>query len=317
MIRTLLLIAVAGFFLSLVTISTAVAIGGPDVLARGAWSNWNWDWDDDWDHPAWDHRRNGEWDSDRGPQATRELVWSGGDTLELDVLADVVYTQAPGPAKLTVSGRKRAVELLRIGSDGRVYLDDHRSRSRLHIVLSAPDIRTFRLNGSDRLTIADYDQDVLNVEISGNAEVQARGRARLVEVDISGSGEADLGGLQAQIAEVDISGSGEATIAPTEEADLEVSGSGDITLLTQPKRMNTDVSGSGSIRQETEGDRITPTPSPSDTPSPAPPSSPTPQGVEDLSAGSGPGVVACARAGLSCLEAGYAGVNRSAKPLLQ
>jgi hypothetical protein len=261
MIRALLMIAVAGFFLSLVTLSTAVAIGGPEVIARGAWSAWDWDWDD--------HHGRRDWeDQAGGPQGTRELAWTGGDSLELDVLADVTYRQAPGPATLTVTGRKRAVDLVRIDSDGRVYLEDHRSRSRLQITLTAPDIRRFKLNGSDRLSISDYDQDELNLELSGAAEAAATGRTGRLELDISGSGEADLAALKTREAQVEISGSGEAVIAPTEAADLNISGSGEITLKTRPARLESDVSGSGSIRQEA-GEASAPA-------APEPPAAPSP-----------------------------------------
>ena len=49
MIRVLVMIAVAGFFVSIVTLSTAVAIGGPEAIADNAWS-WgrgHWGWTDD------------------------------------------------------------------------------------------------------------------------------------------------------------------------------------------------------------------------------------------------------------------------------
>ncbi|HVI32930.1 GIN domain-containing protein [Phenylobacterium sp.] len=245
MIRVLLMIAVAGFFLSLVTLSTAVAIGGPDAVARGAWASGDW-WDWDWDV---DHHVDVS-TGDDGPEATRELAWTGGDTLELDVLADVTYRQAEGPAKLTVTGRKRAVDLLRIDNDGRVYLDGHRSRTRLNIVMTAPNLSTFRLNGSDRLVLENYSQDELNLDLDGAAEVAAEGQVQRLELEISGSGEADLSDLKAREASVDISGSGEAKIAPTEAADVNISGSGEVILLTNPARLTSDVSGSGTVRRE-------------------------------------------------------------------
>ena len=50
MIRVLIMITVAGFVLSVATLSAAVAIGGPEAIARGGWhmagGDWNWDWDE-------------------------------------------------------------------------------------------------------------------------------------------------------------------------------------------------------------------------------------------------------------------------------
>lgn len=272
MIRSLLLIAVAGFVLSMVSFTLAVSIGGPEALARGAWgwgghSGWDWDWDDDDRHDGW-----GAAD---GPTSTRELTWSGGDSVEFDVPADITFTQAPGPAKITVTGPARAVERVVVDGDEIRFRGRTSRWGRMTIVMSAPNITSFGINGSDRLTIENYDQPRLKVDISGSAKVTARGKARDIDVDISGSGEAYLGELAAQGAEVDISGSGEATVAPTEWARLDISGSGEITLATRPARVESDISGSGSIRQGSDDrvrddDRIVP-PAP---PTPAPPPTP-------------------------------------------
>ncbi|MGZ6049494.1 MAG: hypothetical protein ACXWKN_13950, partial [Phenylobacterium sp.] len=88
MIRVLVMIAVAGFLVSVVSLSSAVAIGGPELFTDGVWNRWfdgngNWGWNDDWGDRRWRHGRDG------GPQTTRDLAWSGGDSLEVDIPADV------------------------------------------------------------------------------------------------------------------------------------------------------------------------------------------------------------------------------------
>ena len=47
----------------------------------------------------WATTRDRHGRDDGGPQATRDLAWTGGDTLEVDVPADVDYTQAAGPGE--------------------------------------------------------------------------------------------------------------------------------------------------------------------------------------------------------------------------
>ena len=280
MIRVLVMIAVSGFVLCLATLTAATIIGGPEAITRAAWSwgtdhRWafhdrHWDrWDDE---HRWD--RSDRWAGDSGPQATRELAWTGGDTLEIDVPAEVRYTQAAGPAKLTISGSRRAVDDVEI-ENGHIRFDHGRNRShygKLTIVMTAPNVTRFDLHGSSSLAIADYKQDRLRIDLSGNADVTAAGEVNVAELDISGSAEADLGKLKAKGAEVDIAGSGEATIAPTEWAKVDISGSGDVTLLTNPPKLESDISGSGSIHQE-HGDASS---SPSETPSPSPSPSPSP-----------------------------------------
>jgi hypothetical protein len=266
MIRVLVMIAVAGFILSVATLSAAIAIGGPEALSHAAWT-WgaNRNWEGHWDgHNRWD------WDADSSPQTTREMAWTGGDSLEVDVPAEVRYTQAPGPAKLTITGSKRAVEDVEI-SDGHVRFVYRRHRhygGKLVIVMTAPNITSFDMHGSSTLAIESYKQDKLRIDLSGNADVAASGEVDVVKLDVSGSAEADLGKLKAKGAEVDIAGSGEATIAPTDWAKVDISGSGDVTLLTNPAKLDTDISGSGSIHRE-EGASPAPPPEPTPTPTPS------------------------------------------------
>jgi hypothetical protein len=254
MMRVLVLIAVTGFLVSLVSLSAAVAIGGPDAIARGAWSmghHRGWDWDvDDSDHDA-DEREV----TAAGPTTTRELAWTGGDSLEIDLPADVRFTQAPGPGKLVITGPQAAVARVML-EDGRIHFDGrrhghrhNRGQDRMTIEISAPEINRFELGGANRLTIDGYRQDRLEVDLSGNSELVAKGVAKVVELNISGSGEADLAGLPSEGVDVDISGSGEATVAPSDWATLDVSGSGEVNLLTSPARLETDISGAGRIRQ--------------------------------------------------------------------
>lgn len=259
MIRTLFMIAAAGFVLSLASFAAAIAIGGPDAMARGAWGAAPWigsrHWDGDWD---WDHD-GGDGGSSGGPAVTREIAWSGRDKVEFDVRADVTYTQAAGPAKLVVTGPQGLIERLTVDGE-RVHFRGRTSYARVKIVMTAPNVTAFEVNGNDRLTIENYDQDRLTLDLSGSPEVTARGRAGELTLDISGSGQAELGELATERAAVDISGSGEATIAPRDRASIDISGSGEVVLLTNPPSLSTDVSGSGSIRRESRTPAPTPTP---------------------------------------------------------
>lgn len=263
MIRVLVMIAVTGFLVSVVTISSAVAIAGPDLFTDALLSHsfisghWNIDGD------------NFNWENDRysGPQATRELAWTGGDTLEVDVPAQITYTQAPGAGKITVTGSQRALDNLEI-ADGRLRYahGHHRHGGDLTIVMTAPAVTHFDVRGSGRLDIRDYKQDRLNLEISGSSEVTAKGETKGLQLSMTGSSESNLGELKVTDADVNIDGSGEATLAPTGAAIVDISGSGDVTLLTRPARLESNVSGSGSIHQK-DGSPVAPTP-------PAPPAPP-------------------------------------------
>lgn len=256
MIRVLVMIAVAGFLVSVVSLSSAVAIGGPDFITDGFWhmSNghfgWSWD-DDDGDRGGDRHGRDG------GAQGTREIAWSGGDSLDVEVPAEVSYTQAPGAGKLTVTGPQRTIDDL-VVEDGHLrFAHGHRHHhwgGDLTVVMTAPAVTRFNIDGSGRLAIEGYKQDRLAIDITGDAEVSAKGEAKSLGLDVSGSGVSDLSGLKVADAAVNMQGSGQATIAPTGSANIDISGSGEVTLLTHPARMESNVSGSGAIHQRDDGD---------------------------------------------------------------
>ncbi|MDB5422685.1 MAG: hypothetical protein JWQ29_101, partial [Phenylobacterium sp.] len=220
MIRVLVMIAVAGFLLCVATLGAAVAIGGPEALTRAAWSysagNHHWNFGRD-DH-GWGMHEHGR---DDGPSKTRQIAWTGGDTLEVDVPAEVRYTQAPGPAKLTITGPERAVDDVTV-EGGRIRYDHGRRHHRAGLVIemTAPDVSRFDMHGASSLAIAGYRQARLRLDLSGNADATVAGETDVLELDISGSADADLDALKAKGAEVSISGSGEATLAPTDWAKI-------------------------------------------------------------------------------------------------
>jgi hypothetical protein len=259
MIRTSLIIAAAGLVLTLVCLGGAFALGGRDLAAHG----WSWTVFDREGHPIrFERVRNAE-AHNAGPEVTRTLAWDGTDSLVVDFGGDVEYVQG-SPAGVTVTGPETLVERIEI-TQGRIRLKDGEEqvylswddgglrgwspRDDLRIVVTAPDVTRFRLNGSGHIDIRAYDQDQMDLGISGSGEIEAEGRTRALTLDISGSGEVDLEALELADADVTVSGSGEARLGPTGRAAVAISGSGDVTLTRRPESLDSRVSGSGDIRQ--------------------------------------------------------------------
>lgn len=234
--RTLLLVAACGLVAMVASFGIARTVGPIDL-------DMSWK-----DHGRADWRDDDDDDADRtGPTVTREFTWGGGRSLTIEAPADVTYV--PGPvAKLTVSGPERLVDRVEIDGDA-IELNGRRHRGRLTVTLTAPDVSEFNLRGSQRLTISDYAQDRLRISVAGSGDVVAKGAARRVDLQIAGSGDADLEQLAADEVSVKIAGSGDATIAPARLADLSIAGSGDITLATNPAEVSTHIAGSGRIRR--------------------------------------------------------------------
>lgn len=259
MIRTLFIIAGAALVLCAVTIGGALAIGGNDMARHG------WAWtiqDEDGQNIRIERVKSGGTD-DLGPVVTRTLAWTGGDALVIDDSIDVEYVQGD-QAGVVVTGPQGLAERVRL-DNGRLSLGEgeervvfgwdsgnlraRSERDELKVVVTAPSVVRFELNGSQRLSIAAYDQPTLTVALSGSGEVEATGRTDSLDLNVSGSGEVDLSGLTVRDADVSISGSGDVRVGPTGEADIAIAGSGDVDLTSRPARLNTSVSGSGEIHQ--------------------------------------------------------------------
>jgi hypothetical protein len=87
----------------------------------------------------------------------------------------------------------------------------------------------------------------LNLEISGSGTVESKGQTDDLRAEVNGSGKMRLADLTAKDAHVDISGSGKVDVAPQNSLNVDISGSGTITLHSEPKSVQTDISGSGRI----------------------------------------------------------------------
>ncbi len=255
MTRPLILIAGVGFLMAIVCLGSAAALGGRDLTEHG-WTTHGGTFHGV--HFTIDDDRDGRtgvgWETPAGPDGggpveTREIAWSGSQSLDIEVPVDLRFTQASGPAKLIVTGPKGTVDQLRLSGSDLDFDQRPANPQRLTITMTAPDVRHFTLEGDGSLSIAGFDQDKLDLKLNGGDHVTVQGRARALSLDISGDGKADLGALAVEQAEVQIDGSGRATVAPSQKADLEISGDGEIDLTSHPADMHSDVSGSGRIVQ--------------------------------------------------------------------
>lgn len=261
MIRNALIIAGASFVLMLGCFAGVAALAGPVILNDG------------WTIP-FDHTGNGEFrrshvainGTKASPIISRQLAWTG-ETLTVDLPIDVTYVQGP-VAKIEISGPRAVVDRLRIEA-GRISLvdgdSDHdlnvdsltidRNGIRVHsyadqtrIVVTAPKVSSFKLDGSGDLEIRNYNQAAMTLALNGSGDVDASGQTAGLMLATAGSGDAELEELRAANAEIALSGSGNADISASNLVKIAISGSGDVNMNTQPVSETSTISGSGSVR---------------------------------------------------------------------
>lgn len=256
MIRKLFLFSGGAFLVALVCLAGAAALVSNEVGTKG----WNIGLIKDGDH-----LRIGKGEAGKPePSTSKTIAWTGGDLLAVDLPADVVYTQGPA-ASVTVTGPQSLVNRIQL-DNGRLSITDgpeHRESLNLtwnkdgwdartshegaRITVTAPNVKRFEMTGSGDLDLRGYDQPSIDISIAGSGSVHAVGRSKTLKLNVSGSGSADLAALETQDADVSVNGSGDATIHAKGAVRIDISGSGNVNLATKPAKIDTTISGSGTV----------------------------------------------------------------------
>ena len=123
----------------------------------------------------------------------------------------------------------------------------YRSRGTISADITVAALEGLSISGSGDADISGVDSDVLVFKISGSGDIRADGSCGDLTVKISGSGDIDTKELQCVNAEVRISGSGDAEVYASAEFSGKISGSGDIGLYGGAKMQQVSVAGSGEV----------------------------------------------------------------------
>jgi hypothetical protein len=180
---------------------------------------------------------------------SRDLDWDGSDKVELVVFSDARYT--PGTdMKLHASGDPQVLAHLRI-RDGKIDLDCRgwRDRDQIKLVLPGREFRQFAIAGRSDLKLDRMNQSSLKAQIAGTGTIQATGRIDDLKIEIAGVGHADFGKIASRNAKVSLAGVSSADIAPTESAKIEIAGPSTVNLHSNPKDLDTQIAGPGSLHK--------------------------------------------------------------------
>jgi hypothetical protein len=258
MTRKLLIIFAGGLIVAAISFAALVSLGRTGFLDLGDISG----------------KAEDVLDFDPRDKGTRTLPLGDATTLEIDIPAEIAYTQGP-KAEVVVKGARRVVEAVRV-EGGRVFIDDSVRRSllrkdgSLELTIQSPVIDTFRLNGAQSMTIEDYNQPRLVVEANGAVHLEAKGAAPKIDLRMNGASNADLYEVVNDEAKVEINGASNAKVSPKTSVDIRINGVGNVSLGRRPANINKEIHGIGGVSYETGDDRT------DDDQPPAPPAPPMP-----------------------------------------
>ena len=120
----------------------------------------------------------------------------------------------------------------------------------IEVFITMPEIKTVSMSGSGRLWIDGNfpGHEMFRLSISGSSGTTVRGTfpTNEINVDISGSGYAELENIQAKKGDVRISGSGDVRMTVENILKARISGSGKI-YYTGNATVDSEISGSGKV----------------------------------------------------------------------
>lgn len=206
-------------------IKTKVEDGRLEIGPESSWRNWSWGNDDKVNVYITVANVEGLDVSGSGELITQTKIT--GNNINLDV---------SGSGSLTAELEAQDVDTDVSGSGG--------------INLKGK-FKSFKadVSGSGRVSVNGSIAGKADFEISGSGRIDASGSADSMSADISGSGKVMAADLVTNSARIDIAGSGDVEITVNKDLDADISGSGTVRYKGNPARVNSDASGSGSVRK--------------------------------------------------------------------
>jgi hypothetical protein len=160
-------------------------------------------------------------------------------------------------------GKKQSVEIsfddnildyIETKVQGKTLILDSRksfsSRKNCKIEITVPKLVSVKLTGSGDININNLDNVFFEYELSGSGNLTAEGKVKDLELYLSGSGDIDTRNVAADDVYAKLSGSGDIKVYAQNNFDGKVSGSGDILYYGNPEKIDTKISGSGSIKRK-------------------------------------------------------------------
>ena len=158
----------------------------------------------------------------------QSIVVSGSDELVGDLLTEVVGNELK----------------LHMRHDTTNFNSHHDS---LRVTITVPQLTAFTMAGAGETVITHMSGDALDVRFGGAGSLKADGSVRNLTLNVGGVGSIDTRDLHAESATVNVGGVGSVKVWASARLDASVGGVGSLTYYGDPKSVNTNGGGLGSI----------------------------------------------------------------------
>ena len=161
-------------------------------------------------------------------------------------------TWSSGKPALSISTDQNLLPLIKTTVSGNTLQieseDNLRPTKGITITLSSASLADVQLNGAVNLTASQLSGHDLKLESNGASAITVAGSVTNLEANLSGASKLNAKSLQTQTATVSLNGASYGDVTVTGTLNASISGAGVLTYSGNPKSVEKNVSGAGSIR---------------------------------------------------------------------
>jgi putative autotransporter adhesin-like protein len=178
------------------------------------------------------------------------------DRLEVSESIDVQVVPGDG-REVRVAAGEHVIDRVVTESSGGVLKIDIRDRG----IVIGPDplndvavqvpvsaLARVDIQGSGDVTLEGIDQESLELHVEGAGDIEASGTVDRLVATIQGAGDARLSQLSARTARVEVQGAADAELNVSDELDVKVQGAADVSYTGDPE-VRSDIEGAGDIHR--------------------------------------------------------------------
>ncbi len=122
-----------------------------------------------------------------------------------------------------------------------------RPRVETLVRIAVPDLESIEIHGSGDARVRGLNERDFEGSIDGSGSLDLRGETGSLKISVHGSGDVDAGDLHASDVDVSIIGSGDVRVYASNALDVSIQGSGDVAYSGNPGNVSENIQGSGSI----------------------------------------------------------------------
>lgn len=172
-------------------------------------------------------------------------------TMEADGAFEVQWSS--GPASLGITTDQNLLEYIKTTTSGETlkieWVKPLKGTRGIKINIASPILTGAQLNGAVRLVAANLSGQKFVLEANGATRVALNGNVNELTASMNGASRLEAESLQTQTTELSINGAGRADVTASETLKVAIAGAGKVTYKGDPKTIEKDISGAGSIKR--------------------------------------------------------------------